>query len=868
MVLCLLFASVALAAEPDHRSLATTPSTTENSFGQLPLYFIENQGQLDDEVCYYIQGSDKTLYFTPTGMTIAMISKKEKSETVDCTDAGCSTDLAAAEKNYQRWAMKLDFVDARPIKPKGKNKQGAKFSFFKGKPDQWRTGVSAFSRIVYEDLWPGIDLVYSGTVNRLKYDFVVKPGADPKKIRLAYRGVESVSVNAEETLAVRTQGGAFEDGKPFAYQEIDGHRVEVPMSYSVEKGAKADRFIYDFDIGPFDRTKTLILDPVIIVYCGYIGGDEFEICHDITLDDSGNVYIVGQTHSTELTFPVTVGPDLSFNGFDPYPPGGDAFVAKVNAMGTDLIYCGYVGGDVQDYGVDIALDDSGNAYITGYTSSEENTFPVLVGPDLTFNNPGVSIADVFVAKINSQGTGLDYCGYVGGASEEWATAIDVDGDNRALITGWTRSSESSFPVTVGPFLNFNGDYDAFVAAVHADGTHLDYCGYIGGKESDYGNDIVVNDKGFAFVTGTTNSDESTFPVERGPDLTHNGGSTGAQRLEAWVAKVDKTGSHLDYCGYIGGNRQDEGVGIALGAEGAAYVTGQTRSQRATFPVRVGPDLTHNGDLDTFVAKVQTGGLALDFCGYIGGKGYDFGNTIALDKWENLYVAGRTNSQENFFPVLSGPDLTFNGEEDGYVAKVDASGAHLEYCGYVGGADADRITGIAVSKIGMTYVCGLTGSDEVTEGFPVTIGPDLTFNGEGDGFVAKLALPLIADQLTLSESTGGEIDFFINAGADRHGRDYLLLGGVSGTEPGHPLPGGMVTLPLNLDDYTYFVVLPLLNTQLFSNFLGQLDDHGQAAAQLYSPPLPSGFVGLKLYFAFCLFDPFDFVSNPVEIRIVP
>ncbi|HQP45059.1 MAG TPA: SBBP repeat-containing protein, partial [Thermoanaerobaculales bacterium] len=295
--------------------------------------------------------------------------------------------------------------------------------------------------------------------------------------------------------------------------------------------------------------------------------------------------------------PVTVGPDLSYNG------SGDAFVTKVNAVGNALSYCGYVGGSESDLGFGIAVNAAGNAFLTGYAASDESTFPVTIGPDLSYNGGD---RDAFVAKVAAAGTALDYCGYIGGSQEDWGWAIALDaGGTHAHVTGHSSSSEATFPVTVGPDLSYNGGArDAFVAKVNAAGSALAYCGYVGGSGSDTGYGIAVDVGGNAYLTGETSSSAASFPVTLGPDLSYNGGA-----WDAFVARVRATGAAMDYCGYIGGSDGDFGYGVAVDSWGNAFVTGETSSTEATFPVTLGPDLSYNGGFnDGFVAKVSSGGL--------------------------------------------------------------------------------------------------------------------------------------------------------------------------------------------------------------------------------------------------------------------
>ena len=713
-MLILAFAFIALGVAPSEAALADGPVTASvnDEWGKMPLYFIANEGQMDERVAYYVQGSDKTLYFASDGVTFALNEHRKTTDTPQTPGEPTIDDTAA-----RRWIVKLDFLDANQARPSGQAQTEAVISYFKGSQEDWRAGLPTYSKIVYRELWEGIDLTYSGTVNLLKHEFIVQPGADPARIRLAYRGA-SVRVNAAGQLDVSTPAGGFQDDAPIAYQEVNGQRVPVAVSFALDEAQGA----YGFHLGAYDPALALVIDPAMLVYCGFIGGSGGDHGFGIAVDAAGNAYVTGYTASSEATFPVTVGPDLTYNNGD-----FDAFVAKVNADGTALVYAGYIGGSGYEYGYGIAVDAAGNAYVTGDTMSTEATFPVTGGPDLTHNGD----PDVFVAKVNAGGTALVYAGYIGGNFDDHGRGIVVDAAGNAYVTGQTASTEATFPVIVGPDLTHNGIRDAFVAKVNAGGTALVYAGYIGGSRYDYGSGIAVDAAGNAYVTGSTESTEATFPVTVGPDLTSNGGLR-----DAFVAKVNAGGTALVYAGYIGGSGYDYGYGIAVDAAGNAYVTGSTESTETTFPVTVGPDLTYNGISDAFVAKVNADGTALVYAGYIGGSRGDFGYGIAVDAAGNAYVAGNTTSTETTFPVTIGPDLTHNGGYDAFVAKVNAGGTTLVYAGYIGGSGSDNGNDIAVDAAGNAYITGYTYSTEAT--FPVTGGPDLTSNGGWDAFVAKVS----------------------------------------------------------------------------------------------------------------------------------
>ncbi|MGD8589760.1 MAG: SBBP repeat-containing protein [Chromatiales bacterium] len=739
-VTCLAADSTETSNTPDVRDSTdvdtlTKPSPArqakiESTLNGLPLLFVENHGQFPDTVAFTMQGSSKNFFFTPDGVTISLI-KKVKIGGAITEDGLMKASLSSAP---QRWAVKLDFVNANAdIKPLGEDLQPAVISYFKGPQLTWKTGLRTYSSLRYPDLWPGIDLVYTGSVNQLKYQFEVQPGADPKQIQLAYRGVTGLALTEAGALTVATPAGNLNDDRPVAYQMKDGQKVEVSADYKLGN-RKADNHPYGFSLGDYDPTHPLVIDPSMLVYAGYIGGNQADVGTDIAVDAEGNAYITGNTTSTEESFPENVGPDLSYSRWNM-----DAFVAKVSADGSQLIYAGYIGGNGKDYSWGIAVDDLGNAYVTGQTTGH---FPVTVGPDLSYNGHNY---DAFVAKVSADGTHLEYAGYIGGGSAERAFDIALDNLGRAYVTGDTWSHQDwNFPVTVGPDLTYNKGVDAFVARVAADGSKLEYAGYIGGSGLDRGNGIAVDNLGRAYITGYTtstaifSSDTSSnyvpFPVNVGPDTTHHGGK------DAFVVRVSKDGTWFEYAGYIGGIKDDIANDIAVDDLGNAYIVGTTTSNETSFPITVGPDLTYNGHKsDAFVAKVSMDGAWLDYAGYIGGNNIDYGYGIAVNATGNAFVSGYTISNQATFPVVLGPDLSLNGSYDAFVARLAADGTKLDYAGYIGGRSAEVCYGIALDKAGNNYITGYTYSDETT--FPVTIGPDLTHNGgKIDAFVAKIANP--------------------------------------------------------------------------------------------------------------------------------
>ena len=345
-------------------------------FSDFPLYFVENRGQLAEGVAFYLEGRETSVYFTPQGLTYALTGSRDLRPLNAAARTVSYAGPAEHAEAVSRWAVKLDFVAADPnVTPRGSQKTPAVVSYFKGPQAKKQSGLATYREVIYRDLWPGVDLIYSGTVNRLKYQFVVNPGADPAVIRLAYRGAD-VRLNGAGQLEVSTPVGGFRDDKPYVYQEHGGRRVAIPAAYSVEAADNEERVRYGFALGNYDPSLPLIIDPSVLIYAGYIGGTALDRGADVAVDSAGNAYVTGETAGT-AGFPAAAGPDLTFNG------DTDAFVAKVNAAGTALIYAGYLGGSGADRGASIAVDGAGAAYITGETESDATTFPTLLGPDLT-----------------------------------------------------------------------------------------------------------------------------------------------------------------------------------------------------------------------------------------------------------------------------------------------------------------------------------------------------------------------------------------------------------------------------------------------------------------------------------------------------
>ena len=389
-----------------------------------------------------------------------------------------------------------------------------------------------------------------------------------------------------------------------------------------------------------------------LLYATFLGGSEDDGGYSIAVDGAGETYVTGFTKSAN--FPASRGPgyDTSYNS------GDDAFVVKLDAAGTSLLYATFLGGSSYDYGLSIAVDGAGQAYVTGFTLSPD--FPASLGPgyDTSLNE-----GDAFVVKLDAAGTGLRYATFLGGSDSEWGYGIAVDGAGQAYVMGITGSAD--FPASLGPGYDtsYNSDQDAFVVKLDAAGASLLYATFLGGSSLDHSESIAVDGAGQAYVTGRTYS--ADFPASLGPgyDTSFNGYG------DAFVIKLDAAGTALRYATFLGGSNDDWGNGIAVDGAGQAYVTGQTHS--ADFPASLSPgyDTSFNGDWDAFVVKVDATGTALRYASFLGGSDHDSGWGIAVDRAGQAYVTGTTFSAD--FPASLGPgyDTSFNDWTDAFVVKL-------------------------------------------------------------------------------------------------------------------------------------------------------------------------------------------------------
>jgi len=707
---------VARATPPTNKASAETAGTV---YGSLPTAFIANGGQLDASVRYEVRSSAGHLFFTPQGVTLALTAAdKAPIAPYDIQPQPAIQRVKPAINAAPQTgiAVRVSFDGANPNLILGGADQlpGIANFFIGSDPMQWHTNVPTYAGVAYRNLYTGIDLSYTGHVGVLKGTYTVAPGADPALIRWRYTGANDthIDVITGNLLIDAPAGVTLTEQVPEAWQiGADGVQRAVTANYALAEDGAAQ-----FTMGEYDHAQPLVIDPGF-VYSTYLGGGGDDHGYGITVDGSGSAYVTGDTFDFGAkNFPTTAGAFQTTSGGQ-----GDAFVSKLNAAGSAIVYSTYLGGNAYDASIGIAVDSIGSAYITGYT--ESTNFPTTTGAYQTVYGGGRGNA--FMSKLNPAGSALAYSTYLSGSGIDSGSSIVVDSSGSAYITGSTASA--NFPITEGAYqTTFGGGTDAFVTKLNAVGSALTYSTYLGSSSDDFGNKIALDSSGSAYITGSTAS--ANFPTTTGAYQTTFGGIQ-----DAFVSKLNATGSALVYSTYLGGSNRESGSGILVDSSGSAYVTGYTYG---SFPITAGAFQTTfgGGFSDAFVTKLNAAGSRLDYSTYLGGNTDDVGYGVAVDSSGSAYVTGRTYSTN--FPTTAGAyQTTFGGIQDAFVSKLNATGSALVYSTYLGGNGFDAGYEIAVNS-GSTYITGGTNSAN----FPTTAGAYQTvFNGGVDAFISKLDL---------------------------------------------------------------------------------------------------------------------------------
>jgi len=801
------FSRQGLGVEGDSTTPAFRPTGTPKEsvalYTRLPLSFEVNRGQTDRRVKFLAHGHGYTLFLTSNEAVLVLrepsAAGNSKFEIRNSKFETGNWKLDGRIPNPESRIpalLRLKLVGADPsAQVVGEEELPGQSNYFLGKdPGRWRTHIPTYARVRYRSLYPGVDLVYYGHQGQLENDFEVAPGVDPSRISLRIEGAEGMKVDAEGDLVLEVGGGEVRLHRPLAYQPSEGGKRWVTARYVLHSGNRVG-----WEVKDYDRRSLLVIDPVLS-YSTYLGGTGGDVAYGIAVDSAGNAYVTGSTASSN--FPVRSAEQSTNAG------GGDAFVAKLNPSGSGLIYSTYLGGNGADSGEGIFVDTSGNAYVVGNTYS--TSFPVTSN---AFQSDYGGNGDAFVAKLNSTGSVLTYASYLGGSAADFGQGITVDSSGNAYVTGSTLSAD--FP-TVNP-LQISNDgcsvvvlnnvnvvscsSDVFVAKVNPSGTALVYSTYLGGSSADYGQAIVVDGSGNAYVAGYTFSTD--FPTQSAWQSSNAGGA------DAFLTELNAAGSALTFSTYLGGSGQDRAYGLALDSAGSLYLTGDTQS--SNFPLTSGAFQTSNmGQGDAFVCKLSSGASTLVYSTLLGGSGVDQATSIARDSSGNVYITGYTQSSD--FPTANRLQTLLGGISgagscgsslcaDAFVSMFGPSGA-LVYSTYLGGSGADLGNAIAVDFSGAAYVAGSTASAN----FPAIAGASQgSYAGTSSGsnaFVTKVAnlnapgVALIPQQVnfgnqTLNNTSDARAVTLINAGSAALDITSIVAGGdfAETDNCGTVVPGG-------------------------------------------------------------------------------
>jgi hypothetical protein len=709
-------------------------NTSENPEAQRLLdkskanFFIENKGQWPKEVRYLASIGGMNAWITNSGVVYDyyQITGNFCHDQIRNLPLNQKDEIARENTNIKGNVVKMILEGANinaESNPRGI--QESYYNYFIGNnPTKWASYVKLCNEVLFEDVYPGIDIRYYFDKGLIRYDYIAKPGADISQINLKITGSEGYNINKRGELTLNTSLGDVEHGKLYAYQQLGNIQYEISCSFSKTIDGNVG-----ITAGNYNPALALVIDPLI--YSTFIGGGNDDYGLSIAIDGSGNTLISGNTLSTN--YPTTTGAyDLNNNGGT---QTGDVFVTKLNANGSVLIYSTFIGGNDDDAGSSISIDVNGNAFIAGNTLS--TNYPVTSGAyDVSHNGNN----DVFVTKLNATGSALIYSTFIGGSNDDFGYSIVIDKIGNGFITGNTLSS--NYPTTTGAYdISYNGNYDLFVTKLDISGSDLVYSTFIGGSSDDKGLSIAIDTNGNSFITGYTSS--GSYPTTTGAfDVSYNGS------YDAFVSKLNATGSSLLYSTFIGGGNDDRGASIAIDIRGNAFITGYA----ASCPTTTGAyDVSNNGSFDVFVSKLNTSGSKLVYSTYIGGSTDDRGQAIAIAD-SCAIVTGITISS-NYPATIGSYDTNYGGTWDVFVSKLNASGSSLVYSTFIEGSTTEEAGSLVIDGMGNVIIAGYTMSTD----YPITSGAyKTTQSGDYDAFVTKILPINQAVNILFSNITGTNV----------------------------------------------------------------------------------------------------------------
>jgi len=722
-------------AEPSTTPSMPSKEAVSAKLAGLERGWVKNEGQWDQRALFSAPGYFGNTWITKDGELLHVAVKKEECKEKACPSKG--------------WVISERWVGGKVQTIKGEEELQTKVSYFVGNdPSKHKSGLSTYRYVSLGEVWSGVEVQLKATQKTVEKLFYVKPGADPSKIVVEVDGAKGLKLSKDGEIIIKTGLGELKLSRPVAWQEKDGKKLPVEVSYKL-----IGKNRYSFEVAKADPSLPIVIDPIL--QATYLGGGDDDIAHALAIHPTtGEVYVAGYTSSANF-------PNTSSGVQASYGENGDAFVVRLNSSLTQILQSTYLGGSYGDGASTLAIHPTtGEIYVAGYTYS--NNLPKTTGGAQV--SYGGGRGDAFVARLNKELTQILQSTYLGGRSSDEAIALAIRPiTGEVYVAGKTYSA--NFPKTTGGAqarCRSCPDYpDAFVAKLNKELTQVLQSTYLGGGIKDEVYAIAIHPTtGEVYVAGYTSS--ANFPKTTG----------GAQARcrscpdypDAFVAKLNKELTQVLQSTYLGGGGSDETSALVIHpTTGEVYVAGRTTSKdlpKTTNGAQATCNKCVSGlfpSYDAFVARLNKELTQILQSTYIGGSDTDWADALAIHpKTGEVYVAGYTLST-NFPKITGGVQVSLSGGQDAFVSRLNSNLTQILQSTYLGGSSWDTAHALAIHPTtGEIYVAGWT----VSYDFPKTAGGAQT-ECKGcnigriyiihDAFVASLTADLAAGR---SSGNGG------------------------------------------------------------------------------------------------------------------